>query len=301
MQDIIVHENTGVEVEVLCWWAACDYYRGTLKHKQMVRNWSNAELRNWVKLAAELHGATGDEPEARALFGYEGFAVGGTFVGCGPEGYMWQVSGEAAREGWAAVPNATKATRIDVQYTATLVRPEEYLALHELYARPARHKGKGRQAKGVCIVTVSAGHTLQIGSRGGDKFGRLYDKGAQSGEAELGKVWRWEVEYGGDVAIALGSHRAAYLSEPMACMQLVGAQFDKWGCWFPDVTAQGAPIPPVRSAEPFNAARRLSWLARQASRTVQRLESNELTRGLAAVALGIDTPENWLNNDLREE
>ena len=51
--------------------------------------------------------------------------------------------------------------------------------------------GKGRK---------STGDTLYCGSRTSPTFGRLYDKGLQTGAAVAGRWFRYEVEYKGHVA-----------------------------------------------------------------------------------------------------
>ena len=280
------------------WWAGCDYYRATLRPQDLAAALTPAHCRNWVLETGYEIGLAGEEPEASQFFGYEGFRLGPLFAGYGPLGAIWQVSGAAAETAWRAIPQEARATRVDVHLTAQLYQPYEDLALYQLHARLGRHHGRGRQAKGRCIVTAGEGQTLQIGKRGGDKYGRLYDKGAETGEHAPGVLWRWECEYLNTPAQFLGIHRDAYLGGHDTAARLVCAQWDKWGVWVPGDNTIGVPIPPARPRASFDAEKRLRWLGRQVARTVQRLEQNESTKGLARVALGIDTPEGWLDNAL---
>lgn len=99
-------------------------------------------------------------------------------------------SGDVAHKYWFdALPAAKKVTRFDLCVTTLLKTPIRQLA--------QKHYDKidfGGQRKFSHIRNSQGGETLYIGSRQSQNFGRLYDKGVESGIAEPGLCWRYEVE-----------------------------------------------------------------------------------------------------------
>lgn len=67
------------------------------------------------------------------------------------------------------------------------------------------------------------GGTLYVGSRGSDKFGRIYDKGAQLGTVPPKLYWRWEVEFKGQCARQAFSNYSE-CQDPGARRQLVASE-----------------------------------------------------------------------------
>lgn len=105
-------------------------------------------------------------------------------------GYILIASGEAADVVFQqTVPTARKITRIDVQVTVSLYKPNCDIAENGYRtnsASPNRKYG--------LIQNSRNGQTLYVGSRTSAQFGRVYDKGVESGYDEPGKLWRYEVE-----------------------------------------------------------------------------------------------------------
>lgn len=117
------------------------------------------------------------------------------------QGYIMIMAGEAARDwGLRLYPSVGKVTRLDLQVTVTLNRPMVNLATTE-YQRNSNRKDRGYTN----IVNSRSGNTLYVGSRHSDQFGRLYDKGVQTGSAEPGKKWRYECEIKKPRSMAIAS------------------------------------------------------------------------------------------------
>lgn len=106
-------------------------------------------------------------------------------------GYTIMVgSGDIAHKYWqAALPAAKKVTRFDLCVT-TLLRSK----IEKLAEKHYQKLDLGSQRKFGHIRNSQGGDTLYIGSRQSQNYGRLYDKGAESGIHEPGFCWRYEVE-----------------------------------------------------------------------------------------------------------
>lgn len=90
--------------------------------------------------------------------------------------------------------NARRVTRMDVQVTILLDGTVWPAYAHETY-RKLLVSDFVKERKYSLIENSQGGSTLYVGSRHSDQFGRIYDKGAQSGIDVPGKVWRFEVEF----------------------------------------------------------------------------------------------------------
>jgi len=87
------------------------------------------------------------------------------------------------------VPVARKVTRIDVQVTVRLQK-----ANCEVARNGYRVNSASPNRKYGLIQNSRNGQTLYVGSRTSAQFGRVYDKGVESGYDEPGRLWRYEVE-----------------------------------------------------------------------------------------------------------
>ena len=105
-------------------------------------------------------------------------------------GYIFIASGEIADVVFKqTVPVAKKITRIDVQVTVRLLK-----ANCEVARNGYRVNSASPNRKYGLIQNSRNGQTLYVGSRNSAQFGRVYDKGVESGYDEPGKLWRYEVE-----------------------------------------------------------------------------------------------------------
>lgn len=116
-------------------------------------------------------------------------------------GYILMATGSLADVVWQkTVPVARKVTRIDLQVTVRLFGVKENLPEVEY-----RKNSASQFRKYGLVQTSRSGQTLYVGSRTSCQFGRLYDKGVESGIEEPGLLWRYEVELKKPVSHSVGS------------------------------------------------------------------------------------------------
>jgi len=125
------------------------------------------------------------------------------FTGMGTDGFTWMYnpttgwymvilsSGTAAQYWRDIAPKSTNITRIDLAVTVLGVTPYEELIGDTYSAIDDENK---RQRKYALLVSSDSGATLYVGSRYSMNYGRLYDKGVESGEYKPGNLFRYEVE-----------------------------------------------------------------------------------------------------------
>lgn len=128
------------------------------------------------------------------IMSYEGVGFQGSIrVGFSEQlGWIVMASSSSAKIWSKLVGAKAKVTRIDLAVTQNFsieiaeVPRRYYEALKDVDKRARNYS---------LIQNTKRGQTLYVGSRRSEKFGRLYDKGVQSGEALPGLSYRWEVEY----------------------------------------------------------------------------------------------------------
>lgn len=169
--------------------ATIDYLTMTTKDDELGFAW----YEDFVYLMNNSLEMKGREKRDRDLLGYSGFQIDGAlwwghnFT----NGYIVQAVSKFADDLFSTFYSPiSKVTRIDLAVTMELENPDEKMA--------ERHYNKlvktGLKSSNNRIMTSNkGGSTLYVGSAKSDRFGRLYDKGLQSGTAEGGKLWRYEV------------------------------------------------------------------------------------------------------------
>lgn len=164
--------------------AAIDYLTITTKSGKQTAEMLSAAVAEIAPLVAR-----GIKLREWQFMGYHGKSINGMRYGVrGDEGIVI-VSGDSAGELWLKLaPSRSRCTRIDLAVTVELAKANQYVA-SKAYGN-ALELG---QAKASHIVNSTRGTTTYVGSRTSRFFGRLYDKGAESGE-ESGIKWRYEVE-----------------------------------------------------------------------------------------------------------
>lgn len=106
------------------------------------------------------------------------------------QGYIFISTGDTVASVWRfVVPAAKSVSRVDLQVTVELEEPVVQLAQEYYLSLP----GDGRRNY-TLMQNKKGGSTLYVGSRKSPGYGRLYDKGVESGAREPGSLWRYEVE-----------------------------------------------------------------------------------------------------------
>lgn len=220
--------------------------------------------------------------------GYDGYMAGSAAVGNRADGSICRISGHRAALAFrSAVRNADSVSRLDLAVTVRLA-PDANPAVEVYQAvRRALPGQRGRRVqKATHIQTWNEGETCYLGSRQSARFGRIYNKGLESGMEEYRDAWRWEVEYKGDAGTALASALAQSGDTPTAVAAYVARTFEAWGVkpeW-----ADGSVVADFHSPRnQTDDGSRLAWLSAQVRPVVARLIAKG-RRAEVLAALGLE-------------
>ena len=126
--------------------------------------------------------------------GRRGWAVGGASLLLGRNDVLVVLSGDRAREDWRLVAGAaTNISRLDLQATTGPGAGGRHLAERSYRTLAGFPPRRGKRPAASLLTTSKGAETLYLGQRISDQFGRLYDKGAESGDAHYSGCWRYEV------------------------------------------------------------------------------------------------------------
>jgi hypothetical protein len=168
-------------------------------------------------------------------------------------------------------PLHADASRVDLQVTIRLLEADVMLArkLAERLSEGVEFRGHTYKPK--LIVNFAGGSTVYMGGRQQSYLARLYDKGAQDGSAEEGKVWRYEIQCNKEAA----SKYLRFLNERVSTLDVVIARlvFDKF-CDFGIIPLYSPAVPASAMASGVlirKEDRTLEWLRTSVRPGVQRL------------------------------
>lgn len=252
--------------------------------------------KEWRAAVAKIHSYVdvGKGQRPWHFLKYSGYTVsnfdGHISWGASSAGGIVQASGELAHrlatgaERW--LPQEFRVTRLDLACTFSTEKPTDIV--RDLWAHP-------REGWRVVLPEPSkGGGTLYIGNRTSDRFGRIYDKGAQlnddlpdDAKIPVALLWRAEVEYKG---------RAAREAYDVWRLNITCDQKRKFICdtvlsWFMDRGAFLPVIPTERSivsvaSRGIDDIRSIRWLHEQVRPVLYRLSGNGKGHE-AARALGL--------------
>jgi len=237
-------------------------------------------IRSIFERVASQRERLGDKPKAGGFQGYAGHSCGPVFLGKRDDGALLKVSGEVAGNVWPAINHdLVHFTRLDQQATVRLVDdfPElaqvladlRYAQWYENRPEPRKEtdkiKPKQRHEGG-----YGEGDTLYIGSRGSPRFGRVYDKAAESGDAWFERCWRFEVEFKRVMAPLVADVLRGAPNPQELGLSILKGQFEDWGIQCPVNATELLVAGSIGRREPDND-RSLAWLRDQVSPTVERL------------------------------
>jgi hypothetical protein len=233
----------------------------------------------------------GNETKAARRLGYDGFSVGGCFVGSREGDYFCQISGERAQAGFDVLYSPhVHYSRLDVQCTVQLpVEDTTVAAAVQRYVDKSNAKlSSSRQRDAILIQSLKKGATCYVGSRKSDQFGRVYNKAAETNSSDYKNCWRYEVELHNHIAT-----RAATLLRLSEYLQ------SQWAATFVRqwLRHRGIPVPfsadaelqalPGAAKHLSDVETRLKWLEEQVRPAIRRLLKLGL-RDTVMAALGLD-------------
>jgi len=133
--------------------------------------------------------------------GYEGFAVAHVQYGVRSDGCILRLGGDAAHSHWQRVFQlARSVTRLDVEATFRVNRDVPQV-IHSHYKQLLKHSRGMKRGPAVSMLVKSDGsRTVYSGRRASNRFGRIYDKGRESGLKQFEGCVRYEMETKGKAA-----------------------------------------------------------------------------------------------------
>lgn len=201
-----------------------------------------------------------------------------------------QVTSDLARaRATELLAHATHVSRLDLQTTAECAPGAALGLARRAYKAPASPSRAGRPPARTLVQSQAGGASCLFGSRHSEVYGRLYDKGVESGWAVPGTIWRWEVELKGDTATLTWNELAQVESIEAAAAAVVWQRFMLWGSPPPQENPASDYLRIGLASEP-DVTRSLLWLRTQVRPTVEWLAgSGHLQEVLAALNLTGDS------------
>lgn len=174
-----------------------------------IRGVSN-DLEDWAYSEMTKRLAAAGAPTTAKRLGFEGHSINGLFVGRKRPYVMVQLSGPLSTpHAVEAISWSTNVSRVDLQVTVFSEGERPHLAQWTRARMLERPNVASRPGRLDIILGHPDGETLQVNRRCGDQFGRLYDKTAEAKLGEPLTLWRYEVEWKGKRARALGEALAS--------------------------------------------------------------------------------------------
>lgn len=243
-----------------------DYIRMTANDHRPLGAWQDIVLPEFM---AEER--AGRKPHNRWIMGYFGRVGEHCFVGERDDGCMIQLSGALAWHRWYdASRHSAKCTRIDLQVTRPVIgEPGDWIkAMYMLGQTSAKRPGRPQEL--TLTDTPSGAKMLAVGSRHSQLYGRMYDKGRESGLEEYKGCVRWEIEVKAEAAVDLCAWMRDNRSEPYACQHMVREFYEQRGmppAW-EELMSEETP-PPVKRTRTDQT--KIAWLSTQVAPTLRTL------------------------------
>jgi hypothetical protein len=165
------------------------------------RRWPSQTVysRHLVSSEASL----GNPRQAWGANGYIGESAGRAAYGVRTDSLLLRLSSDLANDCWEHVHSLNfKATRVDFAVTVWLTAPDTGVALRGYRSGIGCGTLNGRKPVYSYICDSQGGSTVYVGRRSSERFGRLYNKSAESDDEAYANAWRYELEIKGDPAAA---------------------------------------------------------------------------------------------------
>jgi hypothetical protein len=226
-----------------------------------------------------------------SMLGYDGFKCGSVFCGERHDGALVQVSGEAAATLWPIVADfCGNFPRIDLQATLR-IDSDPYSYVRRVDQR--MRKAKRRMGRGPTIAfqrSEDGGATAYVGRKTSKRYGRCYNKHAQSKDDFFQNCVRWEAVFREDIGRQVVGHLWRSPDRDAGVGACLLAYFSEVGADPPQLLASALHLKPAAlihsPARMTDARRKLLWLATQVAPTVKLLCDNGYSREVQE-ALGV--------------
>lgn len=190
--------------------SGCDYITVTSKSTN-----PNNLLVQVARTIVEVEVKAGNVLSDWQALGYKGVRCGSASVGCGEQGTIARLSSGIARDYYhELLPYAENCSRFDLQSTVRCsIEPRKFVL--KQFKSICAHEEKFKRPRSVkMIVSRTGAETLMMGSRQSDRYGRVYDKFAESGLEHYRNCVRLEVEFKNNFAVANAAACANQQSAP---------------------------------------------------------------------------------------
>jgi hypothetical protein len=223
-------------------------------------------------VANETVGENAIEYSEWRMHGYLGWTTKTVNFGTRTDGAALQIKSGAANDYFDRVCiDGVKATRLDLQVTIEL-NPYRNEFCYELYRKLMNSDAPSNQRKYTYMVDIRGSDTLNVGSRQSEQYGRVYDKYRQSGKRqEYLHSYRFEVELKGDRAQEMFLNLRDIKDKATFIHDFVLAWFADRNVVVPNLTLGNSPSIMKLRDYPTNLEKKLEWLKKQVSPTVQQL------------------------------
>lgn len=263
-----------------------DYLTATAKQDHNIE-----KLAELGRALAESQHYDGFIARPSSFSGYEGMQVGHLYYGERADGCILRLGSYVAQSHYKrVVQHADNITRIDLQCTyKTEPEPREVITRH--FRQMRQHNKAFKKAPGVSLFIGSDdSRTLYSGSRASDRYGRIYDKGLESGLAQFAGCLRYEGEFKGKRALAIATRLLVGHSCSLCFSRSVLGFFEKRGCSVSGLCKSGPCLEIDISSNGWahqnDVEDVLKWLSVQVRPSVQRLINRGLLESIQTV-LGI--------------
>ena len=251
--------------------AGIDYITATMPH-------NNPNVLEWYTRCTryiETIARDGNEAISTRRQGYEGVSVGGSFAGVRDDGYLVNISGERAQDGFNVVYWASPhISRLDVQCTFRDSASDGSIARNAVaaVAKANTKLGSASQREATIIESLSGGATCYVCSKKSEQFARIYNKEAESGEDRYKGCWRYEVQLKNKLATnAATIFRLSEYAQPNQAAVFVRQWLRKRGVQAPWTAEAELYALPSEKTTNSDVESRLRWLREQVRPAIRRL------------------------------
>lgn len=240
----------------------------------------------------EVELAAGMFSRPKGFAGYEGFQVGSVYYGERADGCCVRLGGHLASAHYKRLLEcADNVTRIDLQSTCKLSGNVSRF-IRQQYATHRRFSNQFKKApQPSLMIGRDESCTMYSGARISDRYGRIYDKGAESGLKQFQNCVRFEVEFKGKRARRIASGLLSGVVELSIISGTVWKFFSDRGlllkCGSIFCTSCEILISSCVRAKRLDTERLLTWLSKSVRPSISRLKSRGFF-GSLSLALGLD-------------
>lgn len=215
----------------------------------------------------------GNRPRPSNFLGYSGYAAGHIHWGFRIDGVCLRCSGKMAAKHWRAILSASNTiSRFDIAVTVQSLPAYLGLAKEIRYGWKENSQVEGTKPQPTLVDRRQGGQTCYIGSRASERFGRVYDKTAESRGNYPPGCWRFEIEYKSRPAGGIANDLAVNEHDATGILAIACYQFDRWGIDLPVDSVPADWVTKQVYSHTTNETR-MKWLRESVSTTIERLST----------------------------